>query len=110
MAIGAIAGMLLAGLTGLYVGNLLAALVAAVVMLGYTRRRFALGLPWRVWPDWGAWRHHRDVVRFCAVAYLISVAEPLAILVARYALLQSTDLAELGLFQSAFGLASYLGL
>lgn len=110
MAIGAIAGMLLAGLVGLYVGNLLGAIMAAVLMFGYTRWRFALGLPGGVWPDWGAWRQHRDVLRFCASVYLISVAEPLAILVARYAIVQSTDLAELGLFQSAFGLAAYLGL
>jgi O-antigen/teichoic acid export membrane protein len=110
MALGALAGLLVAGLTGLYAGNLLAAVVAAAVMLGYTRRRFGLRLSWGVWPAWSEWRLHRDVLRFCAVTYLISVGEPLAFLLARYALLQSADLAELGLFQSAYAVASYMGL
>lgn len=109
-AVGAVAGLLAAGLPGLYAGHLAASALVVVAILGYLARRCGLPVPPGAWPAWGEWRRHPDVLRFCGMTYLVSVGEPAALLAVRYALLQDGDLTQLGLFQSAYALASYLGL
>lgn len=109
LTLGALVGMAAGGLHGLYVGNLAAAALVALTLLAGARRGLGLRSRARL-PAWREWRQHRDVLRFCGITYLVTIGEPAAFLLARYALLTSTDLAEVGLFQSAYAVASSLGM
>jgi O-antigen/teichoic acid export membrane protein len=110
MSVGSIVGLLAAGLPGLYAGSLVASLCAAGVLVGYAWRRNELRVPGGGPPVSSAWQQQGELLRWCGTAYAISVGQPVAFLLARYAIAQSAGLAELGLFQSAYGVASSVGL
>ncbi len=108
--VGAVSGMLAGGLLGLYAGTLLASVLVAGAILAFLWRRYDLRLPGAGWLAWGEWRQYTDVLRFCGMTYVISVGHPVSFFLARYALLRSMGLAEVGFFQSAYALAGSIAL
>jgi PST family polysaccharide transporter len=109
LTLGALAGMMVGGLSGLYAGSLVAAALAALALVIGAWRGLGLTVGGAI-PTSREWRPHGEILRFCGVAYLVSIGEPVAFLLARYALLRSADFGDVGLFQSAYAVASSLGL
>ena len=98
-------GVTLGGLTGLYVGNLIVAVVVIPLMTRYLRRSGvdASGF-------WGAdvrpvLAEESKLVEFCATVHLLSLAAPLAYLLARVSVLSHHGATEAGLLYAAYGLA-----
>jgi antigen flippase len=102
--------MLLAGLRGYYLGNLVAA--AALVFGGcwYLYKREKLPISAERVSLWREVRHHPAVIKFAASLYLLSFSMPVAYLIARYAVLNAQGLEGAGLLQSAMALGLALAM
>ena len=98
-------GVLLAGLRGYYLGNLIALAALAIGGVWYLKRREKLSIFANQVSLWREIRHYPEVISFAVSLYLISFAMPVAYLVARYAVLNSQGLEGAGLLQSAIGLS-----
>lgn len=98
------AGVVLAGLKGYYVGNLLALVGLAAGGAFWFSRREGLWAPSGRINLWREMRRYPKVLNFAAALYVISFAFPMAYLIARYALLSAHGLEATGLLQSAMAL------
>lgn len=102
------AGVVLGGLTGLYLGNLVVAVVTVPLIVRYLRRSgdVAHGRLTGVGESaLAVLRREPGLVGFCATIHLLSLVSPLAYLVARVAVLEHHGAVEAGLFYAGYGLA-----
>jgi O-antigen/teichoic acid export membrane protein len=97
-------GMLVAGLRGYYVGNLIALTGLVIGGLWYLYKREKLSISSQRLSVWHEIRRHRAVISFALSLYLVSFSMPAAYLIARYAVVNSQGLAGAGLLQSAMAL------
>ena len=101
------AGVRLHGLIGLYLGNLVVAVLIPLLIIGYLRRSSAIGKP----RNDGALAVLRGVPGlpgFATTIHLLSLVSPLAYLVARVAVLRQHGPVDAGLFHAAYALATAL--
>jgi antigen flippase len=105
LAAASISGILLAGLYGYYVGNVIAVVVLAIAaMLYLSRAEDVRSLKGPVNPLKEVLRYP-ETLSFAGALYVISFTTPLAFLVARYALVRKGGFEGAGLLQAAMGLA-----
>jgi PST family polysaccharide transporter len=104
LVISSFVGLRLAGLSGLYAGNLLVLLPAALLMRGSLRHTLPAGSG----GEGGALetlRHEKGLVLFCTAMHLLTLAAPLAYLYARLRVFTLHGEEAAGLLAAAFGLA-----
>ncbi len=99
------AGVRLVGLPGLYVGNLVVHTMLAVLLMGLIRRVPGMGTPSPGPGTVGILRSERGLISFCTSIHFLSLASPLAYLVARVTILSHHGAEAAGLFYAAYGLA-----
>lgn len=109
-AAGVVAGVLWAGEFGYFTGQLVVGVGVVAVVAVWLRRRyglraFAQGLRIR-----DELRASPDLLRFAAVMYVIAFVQPLALLVARYTVLDGYGEAMTGLLQAAIALGLALNM
>lgn len=104
--IAAYGGIRFAGIPGLYYGNLVVGMAAAVGAIGYLWARLRLAPHTRGFRLRDELRRHPDIVSFSAVFYVLAFAQPLSLLIARYTVLKNLGLVEAGYFQAAFAISS----
>jgi antigen flippase len=98
-------GVLLAGLRGYYLGNLVALAALALGGLWYLAKREKLAIFARGVSLWHEMRRSPEVINFAISLYVVSFSMPVAYMIARYAVLNSRGLEEAGLLQSAMALS-----
>jgi enterobacterial common antigen flippase len=103
-------GVLLAGLRGYYLGNLLALAALALGGLWYLSKREGLAIFAQGVSLWHEMRRSPGVIHFAVSLYVVSFSMPAAYLIARYAILNSQGLEGAGLLQSAMALSIALTL
>ena len=99
------AGVRLGGLGGLYAGNLVVAALSAIALLWYLFRVYALSFAAGRGSVLPVLRAEPRLLEFCTIVHLLSIASPLAYLVARVDLLSHHGAEVAGLFSAAYGLA-----
>jgi enterobacterial common antigen flippase len=99
------AGIRLGGLTGLYVGNLIVALMLAPLMFRHLRRAGAVVAPGAREAALGVLRRESGLPGFIITIHLLSLFSPVAYLIARVAVLNHHGAFEAGLFYAGYGLA-----
>jgi antigen flippase len=105
LAAASISGILLAGLYGYYVGNVIAVVALAIGGMIYLARAEGIRSPkGRVNPLKEVLRYP-ETLSFAGALYVVSFTTPLAYLVARYALVRTGGFESAGLLQAAMGLA-----
>jgi len=110
LLLAAAAGIPLAGLEGLYWMSLAAGALVAGAVFYHLHRQFRLPFFDRTVSLAGEIARHPDLVFFCASYFLVSVAYPLAWLIARHSILANFGGAEAGRLQAVIGLMMGFGM
>lgn len=105
LAILAGGGVVLDGLRGYYLGNLIGAFAVVADGILFLHKQEDLRVFGSRISVLQELRRHPQVLSFAGALYLLSFTSPLADLIARYAVLHSGGLRSAGLFQAAFGMA-----
>lgn len=105
-----IAGILTAGIFGLFVGSSLASIVLTLGIVVYLWKRFDLPPIAESSKNFKELWQSPNIVSFTAMLYFGSVSYSLSMLVARYAILANFGEAETGLLQGALVLSTAIGM
>lgn len=109
-AVGVVGGIVWAGTFGYFAGQFVAGVLVVAVVVVWLRRRFGL----RPLRGGGQVREevraNPDIVPFAAVMYVVAFTQPLALLVARYTVLDGLGEAAAGLLQAALALGLALSM
>ncbi|MCA0273854.1 MAG: oligosaccharide flippase family protein [Proteobacteria bacterium] len=109
LAVAALVGAALGGVWGFYFGTVLAGVAVLVVAFLWLRRKMGLGPLDRATPVWREMSGKRLVVDTAVSAYANLVSASALLLLVRYVVLRSEGEAEVGLLQSALGVALSAG-
>jgi PST family polysaccharide transporter len=99
------AGVVIGGLRGYYLANLLVMVFLVIGAIAYLKRREQLSPTRRGFPLLTELRRYRNVLSFSAALYITAFTSPFSELMARYAVLRVGGLENTGLFQAAIGLS-----
>ncbi len=105
LAVASISGILLAGLYGYYVGNVIAVVALAIAGMVYLSRAEGMRKPKGPLNPLKEVLRYPKTLSFAGTLYVVSFTTPLAYLVARYALVRKGGFEAAGLLQAAMGLA-----
>jgi O-antigen/teichoic acid export membrane protein len=110
LMVGAVAGLKLGYITGLYFGVLIMNIVLVAGMALYLRLSLGLPLRVRLAGFTSEMRANRDVFAFSVCLYLAAAAYSLSLLVARVAILNTYGESAAGLLQALVAIAASIGL
>jgi antigen flippase len=105
-----VTGVVLAGVMGLYIGNLLIGALLTVVVMIYFRRKLELPLYDHRTNIGKEFKQSPDVFLLAIMLYFGAIAASLAFLVARYSVLKNFGEAEAGLLHGVIALSLALGM
>ena len=105
MAVATTGGLLLGGITGLYVASVCTITVLAVVVVEYLRREMGLSVTECKVGIAAGFRRMGNVVSFSALFYAGAIASTGSLLVTRYAVLEHLGEAEAGFLQAGMAVA-----
>ena len=103
-------GITVAGVLGLYVGNVIAGTLVSVGVLIYLRKAFDLPLYNRAASFIAELKHNPNIIPFSFMLYLGALTYSLSFLAVRYAVLKNYGEANAGLLQAAIALSLAIGL
>jgi PST family polysaccharide transporter len=106
----AAAGVLIGGISGLYVGTVAAGLLLTAGTVVYFHKALALPVYDRTPGPLRQLRRNPGIVSFTATQFLATMAYSASLLVARYTILEGFGEAEAGLLQAALAIALAVGL
>jgi O-antigen/teichoic acid export membrane protein len=109
LAISSSLGILLAGVGGLYVGNVLFNLLIVAGVLAYVRSKLGLPMYDRGASMFGELRRNRDIIPFAALQYFATLMYSCSFLAARYTVLRGQGELSTGLLQAVMALSMALG-
>lgn len=109
LAVGGVAGQVVGGLPGLYVGTLLAGVVNTFGALVFLHRRLGLALVGRATSLLAELRRSPEIASYSLMLYAAVAAYSLTVLATRYFVLSSLGAAQAGLLQSLVSLGLTLG-
>jgi PST family polysaccharide transporter len=104
LSLAAVVGVLGGGLEGIYWVSLVVGVLVAAAIFGHLHRELRLPLFERRVHLAAELRRHPDVVFYCVSYFLVSLAYPLAWLIARYSVLDHFGEAEAGRLQAVIAL------
>jgi antigen flippase len=104
LSLAAVVGVLGGGLEGLYWVSLVVGVLVAAAIFGHLHRELRLPVFERRVRLAAELTHHPDVVFYCVSYFLVSLAYPLAWLIARYSVLEHFGEAEAGRLQAVIAL------
>ncbi|HQU70395.1 MAG TPA: oligosaccharide flippase family protein [Albidovulum sp.] len=109
LAVAALVGAKMGGIWGFYFGTVLAGVAVLAAAFLWLRRKMGLGPLDRAKPVWRELSGKRLIVDTAVSAYANLVSASALLLLVRYVVLQSEGEAEVGLLQSALGVALSAG-
>jgi PST family polysaccharide transporter len=109
LAVAALAGAAVGGVWGFYFGTALAGVIMLLAAFLWLRRKMGLSLLGKATPVWRALSGKRLIVDTAVSAYANLVSASALLLLVRYVVLQGEGEAEVGLLQSALGVALSAG-
>ena len=110
MAAAVSAGVIVAGITGYFIGMLAGAIAVVIGAFGYLRVTFGLRIGRRRGVVREQLRRHPDLVQFLLIMYLVSFTAPLSLAIVRTSILTHFGQTQAGFLQAAIAIGLSVNL